>query len=600
MWMKIRFGGIWLLWLVLGVTLALAWVFWPLRVAELVTLVTTLLGLASRLLTRREPLSRDAAVRYLHDEAKRRWQVAARSQRLLGSAPFTVPWTVRGAVQINPLPLLEQARRARRDPLPARASIVEQYRAVESGRLVIVGHEGAGKTSLLLQLVAQLLERPSPADDDPPRAAANQRTPIPVMVEITHWDGIERLDSWLVGQLVDLFPKLGRPCETCDTAAERLIKDERVHVLAVLDAVDELRADRLAALVKQLNSSFNDIPVILAGRSDRLRATDSAHLPAFRLDEAAVLTIEPLCGKEQMALIGQFDPGKAEWYPVLERLDGDDVGPLAELLSTPSMVRLALTVYDDNNDADRAPKTLLQVASETAGQSDAAVADVRARLLDRYPAAAFGLDDDPGVDRRHARRLTRYLRFLAAQLAATQRHDLGWWELADRFEQRILRGIAAGAFWALAALPELVHLVRPWHAGALWTVWVPPLLVAFLVVYAVLPRPSQYTRRRRRIDVIALRVGLGVGCAVLAVEFAVVFGLHGWDAALASVGRMLLLYVAVVVIANLPVQLSTWVGDRIRPRVSQPIAVLHRERARALLLGRCGCRWSPRPVRSGC
>jgi len=78
--------------------------------------------------------------------------------------------------------------------------LVEVVAQVPTGRLVVLGEPGAGKTMLMVRLVLDLLAR---------RASG---APVPILASVASWDpAAEDLWDWLAGQLLIDHPALAGP-----------------------------------------------------------------------------------------------------------------------------------------------------------------------------------------------------------------------------------------------------------------------------------------------------------------------------------------------------------------------------------------------------
>ncbi|MCB8972027.1 MAG: hypothetical protein H6654_00590 [Ardenticatenaceae bacterium] len=79
-------------------------------------------------------------------------------------------------------------------PLPIGTSITKVYDEAE-GTLLIMGEPGAGKTTILLQLVSDLLLR----------AQMEATHPIPVVFSLASWAGNLPLGDWMVNELANRY-----------------------------------------------------------------------------------------------------------------------------------------------------------------------------------------------------------------------------------------------------------------------------------------------------------------------------------------------------------------------------------------------------------
>jgi len=132
-------------------------------------------------------------------------------------------------------------RIARRAPgqadrlLPADTHVINVYDQ-HQGALLILGAPGSGKTTLMLELMRDLLER---ADKD-------ETHPIPVKFDLSAW-GADRppIDAWLATQLNTQYG-------VSRQAAVDWVK--RGMILPLLDGLDEVAAERRAACAAAINA----------------------------------------------------------------------------------------------------------------------------------------------------------------------------------------------------------------------------------------------------------------------------------------------------------------------------------------------------------
>ena len=114
-----------------------------------------------------------------------------------------------------------------RVPAPARRRAAETgtlltvgkyYRAIGSGRLVILGEAGSGKTMLALELLIQLLRNPLDSCG---------MTVMPVLFSLPAWRTTEQpLQDWLVGQVAERYQmRYGRAAALVRTGRIRPVLD---------------------------------------------------------------------------------------------------------------------------------------------------------------------------------------------------------------------------------------------------------------------------------------------------------------------------------------------------------------------------------------
>ncbi|MGV9249486.1 hypothetical protein [Streptomyces sp. NPDC003710] len=128
------------------------------------------------------------------------------------------------------------------------------YGALDSGRVVIVGAGGAGKSGAAIRLLLDALAHREALEPD-----ARARVPVPVLLTLSGWNPLnERLQDWLVTRLATDY-MFRKSEEYAGGVVSRLIGTGRVAVF--LDGLDEtpeaVRPVALRALDEQANSAWS-------------------------------------------------------------------------------------------------------------------------------------------------------------------------------------------------------------------------------------------------------------------------------------------------------------------------------------------------------
>jgi hypothetical protein len=174
------------------------------RATELCGILGFFVTLIDRLiaLTRPKPdpeISRnlDKAAEELADAVRDQWRTEEKLRRVQDPDPLPVQWRVG-----DPLITDHRANITRRrgsgwipDLDGVLSEAVDVFSRVPSGRLVVVGAPGAGKSVFTLRFTLDLLERRQPRD------------PVPVIFPLHSWQPLtESLHSWMTGQLATSYP----------------------------------------------------------------------------------------------------------------------------------------------------------------------------------------------------------------------------------------------------------------------------------------------------------------------------------------------------------------------------------------------------------
>ncbi|MFE4537565.1 NACHT domain-containing protein [Streptomyces scopuliridis] len=420
--------------------------------------------LNSPALMRRHDRRLDRTARHLARALRSQWEAEERLRKVQHPSPLPVRWTtedrlsdhwssVRGDAECDtPLDLSGDF-----------ASVTDTYARVPSGRLLVVGGPGAGKSVLALRFALNHLHRAEPGDR------------IPVILPPASWDPAgQDLESWAAARLMLDHSWLAARTARGTTLAAELLRTGRL--LPVLDGFDEIRSEARPEAMRRLRASLGHTdPVVVTTRGDEfdaavasagflLPATAAVRLLPLSLDHVA----EHLRRTTRKMVTG--DLVSTKWDPVFVRLRasaGDvHVERLRNVLTTPLMASLARTAYSETTSD---PSELLNRAAYPTERS------LEDHLLDRLIPAVY---DPP-------EQATRWLEFLAQRLDAQDTQDLAWWQLSRR---------AAGALRTLGVMSALAVSVAvmwwlfvdtpvSWFFGL--PVWVPVGLMGLVSVAEV-------------------------------------------------------------------------------------------------------------------
>jgi eukaryotic-like serine/threonine-protein kinase len=203
-------------------------------------------------------------------------------------------------------------------PVPAGTRVVDVYDATGHS-LLILGAPGSGKTTFLLELTRDLLDR---ADRDPAH-------PIPVVFPLSTWaEKRKRLTEWLQDEL-NLRYDVPRVI-----AREWVATDQ---VLPLLDGLDEVKTEHRAACVASINRfrhSHGLLPLVISSRTDDYEAL------ANLLRLGGAIRVRPITREQVNTYIADLGPA-GEPVRAATREDPS----LCELLDSPLMLNIAIASY---------------------------------------------------------------------------------------------------------------------------------------------------------------------------------------------------------------------------------------------------------------
>jgi NACHT domain len=401
------------------------------------------------------------------------WETEAARRRLNDPYPLPVRWSPVVVALTDDWPVLETLASTGvgwppRDPAtragwatgPAGLAgvggeLIEVLTRVPTGRLVVLGEPGAGKTMLLVRLVLDLLARRPPGG------------PVPMLVSLASWNPeVDDLHSWLAGRISVDYPALASadPDGSGRSRARALLAAGLI--LAVLDGLDEIPAALQGAAIARINDGLRPGQTVVL--SSRTAAFSEAVNPAagvpVRLAGAAAIELCPLPAaavRDYLRASAGGQASAARWTALLTPPAPGRTTPVLQTLTTPLMATLARTIYNPRPGEHSGPT--LPDPEELADQGRfGSRTALEQHLFDAFIPAAYRRTGAPGDQQPRLREpwtevsAQRYLRFLARHLQdRLQTTDLAWWHIARAAPRPFLSltfGLAIGFIGSLAGV----------------------------------------------------------------------------------------------------------------------------------------------------
>jgi len=374
---------------------------------------------------------------------KDQWTRAATDRGLLRPDPIPVQWKRSSLPVAGPSSAAVGSQRFA--PLPGLAAVGQQrlrggrisdlhavYGGLGSGRLVIAGAPGAGKSGAAVLLVLTALEhREQLVDSDRPRV------PVPVMFTLHGWDPrTQRVHDWLVVRLQQTYPMLAGKGGTRKAAG--LLAAGKVAV--ILDGLDEIHEDLRPVALQALSQQANFRLVILTRSAEMVSAA-----PRGLLEGAAALELKPIDPATAISYLthAQLAPPPPGWRELVDRLRRAPDSPLAHALSSPLTLTLVRDTYRSGDDSREllafCDTPIRAVSSE----------DIVDHLLDRVLPAAYAERPGEAAPPYDLQTAERTLHCLAARMNQDGTRDLQWWQICG-WAPAAPRSIATGLLLGLA------------------------------------------------------------------------------------------------------------------------------------------------------
>jgi NACHT domain len=289
---------------------------------------------------------------------------------------------------------------------------------VPTGRLVVLGAPGAGKTMLMVRLVLDLLARRLPGG------------PVPMLMSLASWNLRDQdLHSWLADQLCIEHPGLAAavpPGAGEGSQIKALLRDNLI--LPILDGMDEIPDAIRGEAIAEINNILEPgEPLVLTCRTESYQKVVEPQQGPGAILRAATVVLCPLEAADVSKYLRDDATGPlavTRWSAVITVLGTD--APAGQALTTPLMVGLARAIYNPRpgEQAANLPDPA-ELCSPDLADRDA----VANHLFDAFIPAAYR--HLPGVRTPwKAQEANRWLAFLARQQEDQGTANIEWWNLS--------------------------------------------------------------------------------------------------------------------------------------------------------------------------
>ncbi|KAB8168523.1 hypothetical protein FH609_008845 [Streptomyces sp. 3MP-14] len=380
-----------------------------------------------------------AAADELAADVESQWRTEARAQQLFDPA-IPVPWglsalpvtsPVERAVEIAQQPIdvppllpgttpvtLDGVRGGELEDLPL------VYGALPSGRVVILGRSGSGKSGAAIGTLLRALERRRGLRDED-----RAQTPVPVLLDCRDWEADrEELYEWLARRLAADYPRLRARRRKQGTLAAQLARSGRVSLF--LEGFDELAPDLRATALEAIDRQAA-LRLVLLSRTDEF---EKAVGGTRHLSRALALELLPVRPREAAEYLRRCHVAQArsDWQRLTGHIEASPDSPVSRALSSPLALMLLRRQSEDHSVVER----LLR--PESFGSRD----EVEDFLLDGYlPAVWKGTPEKPL--RTTSEEARTCLGYLAARMTEDASGVLSW-QLLHRWQPWLPRVLATG------------------------------------------------------------------------------------------------------------------------------------------------------------
>lgn len=290
------------------------------------------------------------------------------------------------------------------------ADLLRIYGGLDSGRIILLGNAGTGKSSAAIMLLLDALAHRGGLTEPTDRS----RTPVPVMLTFYGWDpAAQPLAAWAASRLADEYSFLRSP-EYGRGVADALVANGRVALF--LDGLDDLPEPLRPVALRALDEQATFRLVLLTRSKELADAVTEGHLAG-----AAALELQPVTPQEAAEYLARcrVEPAAHAWNRLIEHLGTHPGGALTQALDTPLMLSLVRDTYPPGDQLDDL------FAAGQAGTREA----VEDHLLDRVLPAAYAPRAGQPAPRYTLVQARIWLGYIATQMSKDHTRDLAWWHI---------------------------------------------------------------------------------------------------------------------------------------------------------------------------
>lgn len=371
---------------------------------------------------------------------RNQWTKAANDRRILQPAPLPIRWCRATEPVAGPTAAatLSRADHAGIEPLPGlvrvtgsrlrrgtRRDLHRIYGGLASGRMLIIGGSGTGKSATAILLLLDALNY-----RDQATLVDRPRIPVPVLFTLQNWDPTTTtVEDWLSTKLAEIPLFRGRRGKRYAITLLRA-----GHIAIFLDGLDEIPAQTQHLALRALSEQVTYRLVLLTRTAELATATQYHTLAGAVALELQSLTPTDVANYILRPLA---DPAPPAWQTLAISLNTNRDSAITQALATPLAVGLLRDTYQSTDPVDELCDTSRFPTS----------VDITNHLLDHAITTAYAPRLGQQPSRYTPQSARRTLSLIAHNLGVRNTRDLRWWTISEwiPFTSRALTNVALGA-----------------------------------------------------------------------------------------------------------------------------------------------------------